>query len=101
MLDGNTALRDIEMKLLLAAFLAAHAVHASYLASVPARTADEPDWLVCLGMHHEVTGGAVVCPLSESAVSVAGCLACRHLGNVSDERRASRWCAAGESDNRR
>ena len=90
------------MKLLLAAFLAAHSlIHASYLPSVSPLTAGEPDWLVCLGTHHEVTDGAVVCALSESAVSVAECLECRHLGNVSDERRGSRWCAAGESDDRR
>ena len=54
------------------------------------------EWLVCLCTHREVTDGAVDCPASRSPVGVADCLECHHLGNLSDDRRASRWCATGE-----
>ena len=54
------------------------------------------EWLVCLGTHRDVADGAVDCPASGSPVPVADCLECRHLGNLSNDRGASRWCAIGE-----
>ena len=56
------------------------------------------EWLVCLGTSRDVADGAVDCPASGSPVPVADCLECRHLGNLSDDRGASRWCATGEDE---
>lgn len=59
-------------------------------------TTTATEWLVCLGTNRDVADGAVDCPASGSRAPVADCLECRHLGNLSDDRGASRWCATGE-----
>ena len=59
-----------------------------------------PEWIVCLGTDHDVEADAVHCPLAGTAVSVAECLECRHLGTFSNERDSSDPCTTGELANR-
>lgn len=68
--------------------------------NVLAAEAPAPAWLVCLRAQRDIVEGAVACPLSGSPVPVpiAGCLECRHLEYVAEERRALRWCSTRGED---
>jgi hypothetical protein len=66
--------------------------------NVIAAEAPAPAWLVCLRAQRDIVEGAVACPLSGSPVPVAGCLECRHLEYVAEERRASPWCSTCGED---
>jgi hypothetical protein len=68
---------------------------------VQLRPAAGPEWVVCLGELRDIERDRVQCPLTESAVSVADCLACRHLAGVADERDSSEWCKTSEFELRR
>jgi len=71
---------EVEMKLLTAAFLAAHA--------------PDEDWIVCLGETRTVLSGRVTCPLrGPRQASRRECAACRHLEWQRDERRHGATCS--------
>ena len=52
-----------------------------------------PAWVVCLGGLREVESGRVMCPITAAPADVDGCLQCRHLADLSDERSPSRSCS--------
>jgi hypothetical protein len=68
--------------------------------SVPA-LATSPEWVICLGTEREVGADGVRCGVSASPVTVADCLACRHLATVSDERVAANSCTTAEFEGER
>lgn len=49
-------------------------------------------WIVCRGGERLTSGGLVECPVGR-AVPIDGCLACRFLQAVEDERDATYSCA--------
>ena len=57
-----------------------------------ARTAPDPEWVVCDAATRMVVGGWVACPVN-GARPVGSCLTCRHLITSSAERSTGGWCA--------
>ena len=56
-----------------------------------------PEWLVCLGVLHEVVDKSVVCPLAKgSTTPFEDCLECRHLA-VHSKDRARESCSTDDS----
>lgn len=89
------------MRLLIAALPVARTLtRLSYLAPTLPHAAEEmgSEWVVCHRGLHDAVDGMVACPLTSERVTVLeGCLACRHLTHLSNERTREATCAAGES----